>query len=138
MKRQIRLGIFESNSSSTHTICICSEEEFDKWKKGELIYDDYYEKFVPVKQMTDEEIDQALKEYYDYNIKGDFCKEYKDLTESEKRMIKEKVDKFNGTKQYGTTYEEWLYSSNLETYAKHYTSEHGDKIVIFGEYGYDG
>lgn len=37
--RQIRLGIFETNSSSTHSIVICTDEEFEKWKNGELVYD---------------------------------------------------------------------------------------------------
>lgn len=37
--KQIRLGIFETNSSSTHSIVICTDEEFEKWKNGELVYD---------------------------------------------------------------------------------------------------
>lgn len=30
MKRQIRLGVYETNSSSTHSLTICSEEEFEQ------------------------------------------------------------------------------------------------------------
>ncbi|WP_313584682.1 hypothetical protein [Lacrimispora sp.] len=30
MKRQIRRGVFETNSSSTHSLTMCSEEEFEK------------------------------------------------------------------------------------------------------------
>ena len=33
MKRQIRRGVFETNSSSTHSLVMCSEEEFEAWKK---------------------------------------------------------------------------------------------------------
>ena len=36
---KIRLGVFETNSSSTHSIAICSDEELEKWKAGELLYD---------------------------------------------------------------------------------------------------
>ena len=35
MKKQIRIGVFESNSSSTHSLTIVSEDEFKKWKNGE-------------------------------------------------------------------------------------------------------
>lgn len=38
MKRQIRLGVYETNSSSTHSLTICSEEEFEQWKNGELLF----------------------------------------------------------------------------------------------------
>lgn len=35
--QQIRNGVFETNSSSTHSIVIGTEEEFNKWERGELI-----------------------------------------------------------------------------------------------------
>lgn len=36
---QIRRNIFETNSSSVHTLTLCSQEDFNKWKQGELIWD---------------------------------------------------------------------------------------------------
>ena len=38
MKRQIRCGVFETNSSMTHALTICTEEEYRKWEDGELLY----------------------------------------------------------------------------------------------------
>ena len=38
MKRQIRRGVFETNSSSTHSITMCSGEEYDKWCSGKLLF----------------------------------------------------------------------------------------------------
>ena len=32
--KTIRLGTFETNSSSTHSMVICSEEEYEKWANG--------------------------------------------------------------------------------------------------------
>ena len=29
MKQSIRYGVFETNSSSTHTLCICTEKEYE-------------------------------------------------------------------------------------------------------------
>lgn len=42
MKVQIRRSVFETNSSSTHSLTICTEEEFKKFKEGKLFlnYDD--------------------------------------------------------------------------------------------------
>lgn len=41
--KQVRLGVFETNSSSTHSLVICTKEEYEKWKSGELLYvDDTY------------------------------------------------------------------------------------------------
>ena len=41
MKVAIRRGVFETNSSSTHSMTIVAKEDFDKWKKGELLFDRY-------------------------------------------------------------------------------------------------
>lgn len=41
MKRQIRFGVYETNSSSTHSLTMCSEEEFKQWKNGELLFNEY-------------------------------------------------------------------------------------------------
>lgn len=46
MKINIRSNVFETNSSSVHSLCICTEEEFDAWKKGKLYYDYWNDKFV--------------------------------------------------------------------------------------------
>ena len=37
----VRRGVFETNSSSTHSITMCSENEYDKWENGELLLDRY-------------------------------------------------------------------------------------------------
>lgn len=36
MKRQIRFGVFETNSSSVHSLTMISKEEFEKFKNDEL------------------------------------------------------------------------------------------------------
>lgn len=32
MKKQIRRGVFETNSSSCHSLTMCSEKEYEKWE----------------------------------------------------------------------------------------------------------
>lgn len=70
MKRKIRRGVFETNSSSVHSITMCSEDEYDKWGKGELIYDKYEGKLIQLedKDPEDEETERYLSidEYVGY------------------------------------------------------------------------
>lgn len=37
MKETVRKGVFETNSSSCHSVTMCTKSEYDKWKAG-----DYY------------------------------------------------------------------------------------------------
>lgn len=58
MKIQVRRGVFETNSSSVHSLCICSADDYDKWKNGELFYDFYNDTFIE----DSDEIQQERKE----------------------------------------------------------------------------
>lgn len=37
MKRQTRTGVFETNSSSEHSLAIVAHDDYERWKKGELV-----------------------------------------------------------------------------------------------------
>lgn len=45
MRLAVRRGVFETNSSSTHSLSVCSKSDWDKWKAGELLakLDNYFE-----------------------------------------------------------------------------------------------
>ena len=34
---KIRKNVFETNSSSVHSLCMTSKDKFDKWEKGEIV-----------------------------------------------------------------------------------------------------
>lgn len=53
MKTTIRHGTFETNSSSVHSLTMCSESEWKKWERGELLYDDWEEEFVDINNVED-------------------------------------------------------------------------------------
>ena len=72
MKKQIRRGVFETNSSSMHSLTMCSEEEFEQWKNGELLFDEWgSESFVKANSLSDDDkkILRQVKEEYD-NLNG--------------------------------------------------------------------
>lgn len=91
----IRKNVFETNSSSTHSLCICTENEYDKFKNGDMMYDGYNEELQFV---SDKELKEDKYRYKSYENMG-----------------------------------KWL-----EFYEEHFTTPSGDKMVAFGEYGYDG
>ena len=62
--RQIRNSVFETNSSSTHSLTIVSEEDFEKWKKGELVFDSYKDELIPIPENSDlEDEDSEFKTF---------------------------------------------------------------------------
>jgi hypothetical protein len=62
--KQIRFGVFETNSSSTHSLTIVTLEDFKKFENGELWYDQLLENlveapaYIPPPKVTDFEDDE--------------------------------------------------------------------------------
>lgn len=134
MKKQIRYGVYETNSSSTHVMTICTQKEFDDWKDGKLALE--WNKFVPA-PTTEGPTEEELKDYYDTYIKKEFCKEYNDLSFAEKGDVLNEYLEDSDNSNEAETYDEWYNDEYLETFEESYTTEHGDKIVVFGKYGND-
>lgn len=62
MKVQVRSGVFETNSSSTHALSIFSKEQLELFDKGELYIHGYNLRLV-----TKEEVDKKWEEYQNKN-----------------------------------------------------------------------
>lgn len=63
----IREGTFETNSSSTHSLTICSSDEYKAWEKGETVFSEDNETFVKLTDLYDACI-AAAKKNLDYYI----------------------------------------------------------------------
>ena len=63
---KIRNGVFETNSSSVHSLCIVSEDEFDKWKKEKLIYDYYNEELVDASKAEEDDDEYRYYTFDDF------------------------------------------------------------------------
>ena len=46
MKTQIRKSVFETNSSSVHSLTMCTKDEWDRWMNGEVLYCPHLDKFL--------------------------------------------------------------------------------------------
>ena len=117
LKEIRRVGTFETNSSSTHSLCMCTEDEWNKFVNGDMLM--YNDSEIISREKAQEMYEQRDKSYLDdYDFKQ-FCSYY---------CIK--------------NYEEWRDNDYLEGYRDEYVLQKdmkaGEKIIAFGEYGYDG
>lgn len=120
--RTIRIGTFETNSSSTHSITMCMESDFLKWQNGEMYWNRWNEELVP-KEIVEEK----------------FLKENPEVSK-EDPDFKDKFEEYlsDDDKTY-YTYEEFNDYDYIEyeTYANKYNTPNGDTVVAFGYYGQD-
>lgn len=136
MKRQIRRGTFETNSSSTHSLSICSEEKFNQWENGKLAYREYEDEFVKIPDLSRDEKERARQDYEDH--KDEYAKDWDELPEDLKEKYYTKyAEDIHAEDIDAETFREWSHDCYLETFIKHYTTESGDKIVAFGKWGYE-
>ena len=70
--KQIRRNVFETNSSSTHSITMCMKSEFDKWVAGELVWDRWNHKLVPITPEIQSNMSEKYPDYYTYDQFNDW------------------------------------------------------------------
>ncbi len=114
--RQVRVGVFETNSSSTHSLTIVSKEEYEKFKSGDFVWNKDFSKL--------QSLEEAKKDLIDERKKWD--KGFEETPESVEELLEETTE----------TYEN--FGSNYETFNQEYKTKSGEEVVAFGYYGYDG
>ena len=130
MKRQIRRGVFETNSSSTHSLTMCLKSDYDKWVNGELLLYTgwgygYPEDYQPKENhfYTKEQVIEFEKSSYyppsdDMNWNSEEAEEH--LRERD----------WCTYEHYDNDYLEWFEDT--------FTTPSGEIVMAFGQYGYDG
>jgi hypothetical protein len=140
MKQQIRLGVFETNSSSIHSITITEKEIYDKWMKNEVLFCEDKNEFLEVDKAIEENLKILINDYdleseYDDEKLEELKSKYRETKSIEETFDEEDIEYYC---MY-VTYQEWL-DHNVyyyETYEKNYMTKKGDNIVAFGYYGHD-
>ena len=120
---QARCGVFETNSSSTHSITMCTKNEFDEWRNGNVYrndgwWSDSISEFKNKAFLTYDEAMQLIKssKWYRPIEDGECVDEY-----------------FKGYEIYD--YENW--GRDYESDVTHYTTPSGEDIVAVCYYGYN-
>ena len=72
MKRQIRRGVFETNSSSVHSLTMCMESDFNKWVVGELVWSRWGDELVPITDEIKKSMEEDEREYLTYEQFNDY------------------------------------------------------------------
>lgn len=138
---QIRLHTFETNSSSTHSLVMCSDDEYKAWENGELylcVYDWFCKDIKEKYQIPDyeegkfysvEEINKLFdKLHVDFANDGDYHYSRAEFFRTFKEYLYDEYD----DEDYENNYE-----SCLETYDETYTTKSGEIVHAFGKYGND-
>lgn len=133
----IRYGTFETNSSSVHSLMIATDDVYKQLVAGTLYIDIYNDEYLSREEVTNILLavpERELKNFWHNDCEKDTeliptiewfnTLSIRDFNE----FIREFCDGIRSFEDYGEYYE-W--------YDKEYTSEHGDKIHIFGYYGWD-
>lgn len=120
---QVRNGVFETNSSSTHSIAICTKNEYKGWCIGDLYLNDGWwsssnSQYKNKRFLTKEEAFELVKSSNYYKPMD----EYMDVDEYLREY--EIYD-----------YENW--GGYHETDVNHYTTPGGEEIVAVCYYGND-
>lgn len=135
--RQIRKNVFETNSSSTHSLTMCTKEEYDNWKSGKLMFDIDSKEFVSPLEVTSKDFKEAEINYE--SSKRKYQKNWDQLTKEEQEEYTLEYVKENRALYEVVTYPEWLDRNGyLDTFYREYIIKNNERIVAFGAYGYDG
>ena len=115
MKIQIRQGVFETNSSSTHAISICSKAEWDAFNNGDMMINIREDlKLLPVKEALEWNENEVIR----YTTKGWGHPDDEDL--------------YMTSDQYWDLFSKWCYE-----YFKEVKTIGDTEVVAFGYYGND-
>ena len=128
--KQVRSNTFETNSSSTHSICMCTKDQYDSWasdwdslKVDSVLYSNYEEKLVAV-----EEAVKYANRYHDYV-------ELSDILDTDSPKHDNAVD-YMRDEGFMTCGDFDDYTE--EVYYDEFVTPGGETVVAFGNYGWDG
>lgn len=112
-----RKGVFETNSSSSHSITVITFEEYEEWKNNpdEYLMSVYDDKLI-LREEAVKIVTEIHKDFSDYNS--------------------DDIDSYLRDKEYlsfGEFFDEY-YDEDIEIVQ--HTTKSGDKIVIISRYGY--
>lgn len=143
MKEVFRQGVFETNSSTSHSTVIMTEDMYKKWEEENLYYypsDRWYNPYesLPKDKQPKPGCLYTQDEVWEfYRLIGYECNldEVDDYDEDDdEETLKDKYIREMGD---FIGYESWSEDEYLETDNNYYTTPGGEKIVVSCKYGND-
>ena len=133
--KTIRHNTFETNSSSTHSLLILTEEENYKMNNGELYLTNKYDETIITKEERDTIFYEAISNYNETIVDYNDEMGAKLITTIEEFM--ETDDYLDNRSEFPCNIDEWADREYLAYDYSNYTSPSGDKLVIHVVYGND-
>ena len=135
---KIRQGVFETNSSSTHSLTMMMKEDYLRWKDGNYMYTErigYCFPINPELAPTENEV-YTPEEVCAFLMNDKYFREALGALDALGGPTPETLEQYD-PQDYGfdTINDE---SARLESYYDEFTTPNGETIVAFGQYGYDG
>lgn len=133
MRRVIRRGVFETNSSTSHSLIIMSKDQYDKWENDGLYFfhaNNWWNPFekLPMGQRPVMDALYSKTEVKDYIERlGD------EYNEEDDEFSFDKMAEENCFYSYASFMED----EYLESEINEYTTPSGEKLVICCKYGTD-
>lgn len=126
----IRNNVFETNSSSTHSIAICTKSDYEDFVSKKL----YYVKSCKVQKhfVSWEELIELINTKQIYFSDSD----YDSLIHSHQDNDIETVEEILFDNDICTI--DTYFKEDLESFEEEFTTPNGETVVAFGYYGYDG
>lgn len=121
MKKQIRSGVFETNSSSVHNLTVTDGDTFAKWERGEFLYDWDTDKLVS----KEEVVEQIKNSGYEYPEEW-----WKDVDKAKEIFEHNYYLTWDG-------YDKYIELRNYGYFEEHYQMPSGEIAIAFGYTGYD-
>ena len=125
--KTIRFNTFETNSSSTHSMIILTEEEEQKLNSGELYLKNKYDDELITKE-------EAYKIFLDAMNNDNYIQ---DPEYSLEENIQDYLENCDDRYELPCSLDQWTESDYLKIDVNRYTSPSGDKIKIICKYGND-
>lgn len=131
MKKQIRRGVYETNSSSCHSITMCMESDYDRWQEGNLYLFTGLGWYYPDNNKPEKNHFYTREEAIEFEKTNKYVREDVNWTDEEE------VNEILHENEF-YDYEYFLneYCKNYEDYYETMTTPNGENVVAFGYYGY--
>ena len=148
MYYQIRRGTFETNSSSVHSLTLCSESEYERWAVGELFYEPRGKGFIePEKILNSEEFkEMEVSKHIKDNLSlfKEMAYAYEELSYDDDywRIINERSEELNNTIKDEIrdmevySIDSFFAKTDCETFTEEKNID-GVNVVAFGYFGHD-
>lgn len=124
---KIRYGVFETNSSSTHSLCVAQNEEIEKLKNDELLINLSWNRNQYLISYED-----ALRELIKHiNKYGNYNEDIAIIESGDKEEIYRLMYEYDIAERF----DRYLEEEYLEPYEEEFTTKNGDRVLVFGRFG---